>query len=205
MSVTMQANRLFFVLAGLIIISCRNYVSEEELKKYILNPENGLTIEKNIGALKMVLNYRPVDLVISRELKSRENYTKEDVAELKNHYNKYSYFILTMSDNNREILTKTLSDNNLFAQSINNLAFGLDAEVRMITSEKDTVPVSDFVYPRMYGTTDNTQLMIVFPSEKIKTSDWVEIEIGDMGLGLGINKFRFESGLLLNIPEISFN
>lgn len=204
----MRKSNFLWPSIGLIVLLlsyCRFSVSEEELKKYILDPENGLIKEKTSGSQKITLQYRPADLVVVQELRSKENYTCEDVQVLRENHSKYVYFILTMSDNNSEIITRNIGDRNLFSQSVNRLSFGLQEEIRMITSAKDTVPLADFIYPRMYGTSGNTQLMLVFLSEKIKNSEWVDIEIGDLGLGLGMNKFRFESDKLKGVPELSFN
>lgn len=205
MSVTMQISKFIFIIIALAVISCERFVSEEELRKYILDPKNSLIKEIVQGTVKISLKFHPADLLIARELKSEDEISEKKIEEIRKNYEDYCYFILTMAENGEEILTKTISDQNKFIDGINMLSFNLNQEIRMLTSEKDTIPLADFVYPRMYGSTGNTQLMIVFPMEKIYKSEWVDIELGDLGLGLGINKFHFDISDLLNVPKVSFN
>lgn len=204
MSSLVKSNFVFFVL--LIIVSCsnKNFDSVQEMTKYISDEDNGLRYSKTINGVEYSLQYRPTDLVVNQELVDKKN--EKEISSLREKYSKYMYFNLSMSLNNKELLSNVVRNKAKFGQMVNNLAFEMDQKVHLFTKEKDTIKMADFVYPRMYGMTNSTSLMIVYPREEQDLDqDFLTLTIEDLGLETGEVKFKISTKAILDQPQLKFN
>ena len=102
----------------------------------------------------------------------------------------YSYFILNVSQNGGELLAHS-NGREQFSALLNKLAFGMNDYVSATTSNNDTVYVSDYVMPRIFGMAPTTDIQFAFKSEKIEKADWIDLRVKDFGLGVTTQKFRF--------------
>lgn len=193
---------LLFIL--LIVSSCsKSFDTQEEMNVYISDEDNGYHYKKNVAGVDYELQYRPTDLMVKQELEGEV--TKAKVDQLRGKYSKYLYFNLSMSMNNQELLSNVVQDKNQFGQMVNDLAFGMDQKVHLYTSEKDTLAMTDFVYPRMYGMTNATTILIVYPrDEKYLSENYLNFVIQDLGLYTGDVKFTLQTKPLKNEPRLDF-
>lgn len=192
-------NILLIILTFFLALGCSNktFNNETELLDYIKDETNGYTQHKNINGVDYTLMYRPTDLLVKQELGDVVNNRSLSEAEVKRikalreKYNKYMYFNLSMSQNNQELLSTAPKNRNEFGAMVNQLAFGMNEKVHLYTPSKDTLDMADFIYPRMYGMSQATTIMFVYPREdKILQDDYVNFTIEDLGLYTGEVKFK---------------
>lgn len=194
--------QLLFIL--LVISSCsKSFDTVKEMDDYIREEDNGYNYMKTVEGVDYVLQYRPTDLLVQQEIGDKTNQTQID--KLRQKYQKYLYFNLSMSKNNQELLNSVARDKARFGQMVNDLAFGMEEKVHLYTPKKDTLEMTDFIYPRMYGMSNATSIMIVYPrDEKYMNHDYLNFTIGDLGFGTGEIKFKLSTTALQDEPQLRF-
>ncbi|MCL9807660.1 hypothetical protein NAT51_19210 [Flavobacterium amniphilum] len=197
-------NSILLFLCVLFISSCgKSFDSQEEMTAFITDEDNGYQYKKTVNGVDYTLQYRPTDLLVKQELSDK--YTDKQVEDLRKQYGKYIYFNLSMSKNNQELLNGLARDKERFGQMVNDLAFGMEEKVHLFTPKKDTLAMADFIYPRMYGMTDATTLMIVYPrDEKFMQEEYLNFTIEDLGLDTGEIKFKVKTSELKDEPQLRF-
>jgi hypothetical protein len=199
----MVKNSLLLLLLTIISSCSKTFDTPEEITAYITDEDHGYNYKKTVNGVDYVLQYRPTDLLVKQELS--EKYTTTEVEKLRAKYSKYLYFNLSMSKNNQELLNGLARDKQKFGQMVNDLAFGMDEKVHLYTPEKDTLAIADFIYPRMYGMTNATVIMLVYPRDKkYMDNDYLNFTIEDLGLDTGEIKFKLNAKVLQQEPHLSF-
>ena len=193
------------LLAAISLVACKpTTLSEQELTTYIQDVENGLINKQQRKGIDLTVNYRPTDLLVAQELRAKPQQSPALIDSLKTKYKDYSYFVLNLSKENKEVL-KQMGDFSNFSNTLQTLSFDMGNHVNLTTSERDTIPVADFIYPRLYGASHSTSLLFVFNNEKIKKEvDWVQFNLKEIGLGTGATRFRFQTEDIQQIPALSF-
>jgi hypothetical protein len=199
----MARNSLLLLLL-IFISSCgHTFETPEEMTAFIADEDNDYQYKKKVNDVDYVLQYRPTDLLVKQELP--EKYNPQQVEALRAKYSKYLYFNLSMSKNNQELLNGMARDKQKFGQMVNDLAFGMDEKVHLYTPEKDTLEMADFIYPRMYGMTNATVIMLVYPrDDKFMKKDYLNFTIEDLGLDTGELRFKLKTQALQNEPQLQF-
>ena len=178
------------------------FVSESELKAYLLDEGNGVkkSVEANSGAL--TITFRPADLLISQEIVLP--YDSAVLEKLRLKYSGHYYFILSLSRNGREALTTGTIPAGEFGDLLQTVSFRMREFVNMTTNQRDTIPLADYVYNRTFGAGSSTDLLIVFDKEQAKGKEWLQINLGEFGMGLGRQSLRFDVNDLEQVPKIDF-
>jgi hypothetical protein len=178
------------------------HLSEDQLKQYILEPDNELVKEAVVEDYKIRVAYRPTDLLIAQELG-----TSQDIARINALRTKYSnqyYFILSLSKNDREAIQAGIMPQAQFSELLQTISFRMGAYVTMTTAARDTIPLTDYAYNRTFGMGSSNDILLVFKKEKM-TGDWLQINLAEFGLGVGRQSLRFMRKKLDNVPKIDFN
>jgi hypothetical protein len=200
----MERNSLFALFLLLFISSCtKTFDTQEEMNDYIQDEDNGYNYKKNVSGVDYILQYRPTDLLVKQELGDKTD--ANQIQKLRQKYSKYMYFNLSMSKNNQELLNGVARDKAKFGQMVNELAFGMEENVHLYTPEKDTLAMADFIYPRMYGMSNATSIMIVYPRDlKYMSQNYLNFVIEDLGLDTGDIKFKLNTKALQKEPQLQF-
>lgn len=200
----MIKNKLLPFILLLFISSCsKTFDTQEEMNDYIQNEDNGYHYKKTVANVDYVLQYRPTDLLVKQELGDDTNPAK--VEKFRKHYGQYMYFNLSMSKNNQELLNGVAQDKAKFGQMVNELAFGMEEKLHLYSPTKDTLTLADFIYPRMYGMSNSTSIMIVYPRDtKYINQEYLNFVIEDLGLETGDIKFKLDTKALKKEPKLSF-
>jgi len=193
------------IVLCLLNIGCAKttFSSETDLLKYIKVPENGYTQSKTINGILYQLTLRPTDMLVKQELGNKKT-TDSIVKVIREKYHKYLYFNLSMSQNKQELLNAKAGNRNEFGAMVNQLAFGMNEKVHLYTQSKDTLALADFIYPRMYGMSNATTLMFVYPRDKKITQETLNFTIEDLGFYTGEVKFKLDPTKFHNEPQLSF-
>ncbi len=200
------AGSLVLLLSLVCLISCKQntFDSEKELWTYLKEEKNGFQQHKTVNGIDFTLTYRPTDLLVKQEL--GEAVTGEAIDSLRTKYRQFLYFNLSMSQNNKELLSTVAGSRAQFGAMVNQFAFGMGDKVHLFTREKDTIPLLDYVYPRMYGMSNSTSMLFVYPrDEKITGSEYINITVEDIGLGTGDITFKIPVKTIKREPKLNFN
>ena len=91
--------------------------TESELWSYVRDVKHGYSHEKIIGNVVYTLTYRPTDILVNQQLTSNDN--KEEIEKLRNKYQDYIYFNLSISANNQELLNSMTFNRTAFGSMVN--------------------------------------------------------------------------------------
>lgn len=196
---------ILFIL--LIIFSACNqntFDSKEELLSYLTDPDNGFSYKRKINSLDMVLTYRPTDLTIYSQ--ASQSISLSQIDSLRREYGKNIYFSLSLSIDNREILTSLSSRSLEYNEVTNELLFGIGDKVHLFNNQSDTIELLGHVMPRVYGKGKSNNVMLIFPrDEEFINSEQVFLSVEEFGLKTGEVKFRINSNVLRNEPNLIFS
>lgn len=187
-----------------VLCSCSNnsFNDKELLTIFLQDKDNGYSSYKSVNEVDFNVIYRPTDLLVEQEL--GENYTVRDIESLRKKYKNHIYFNISISKNNQEILSSLTNDRNSYGEMVNELAFGMEDKLNLITETRDTISMTDFIYPRLYGLGQTTTILIVYPREEVlREGDSFKIVVKDMGLGTGDVGFRFKTNLIEKDPQLN--
>ncbi|MFY0482513.1 hypothetical protein ACI6PS_07890 [Flavobacterium sp. PLA-1-15] len=200
----MIKNKLFLVVFLALLCSCQNsFETVEEMTAYLEEEDNGYRYSKMVNGVDYVLQYKPTDLMVLQEV--GDTLAEDKIEKLRQKYGRYLYFTLSMSKNNKELLSGVVHDKQRFGSMVQDLAFEMDQKIHLVSSQKDTLSMVDFVYPRMYGMTNSTTIMVVYPrDEKHLGEQYLNFSIQDLGLNTGEVKFKVATQSLRNQPTLRF-
>lgn len=198
-----RAGILLFIASALFSCSSKKFDSKEALWTYLKEKENGYLQQKNINGYDFSLLYKPTDLLVAQELE--EDASKERLNALLEKYKKQLYFTLSMSRNGKELLSTTPKNRQEFGAMVNQLAFGMRDKVHLFTQKKDTLAMLDYNYPRMYGMSQATTILFVFPRmDKYLREEVLNFTIQDLGNYTGEVKFKIQTDKIKKEPELKF-
>ena len=164
-------------------------MTKQELIDYINKPENGLVQEKTILGITTRVSYKPGQIYALQEIEASDSITKEERTEKLEQYSNQVYFILSYSQNGKELLSNA-SDRQWFSKMVNQLAFNMHENVLLTSSESDTLQLLDYHYPRMYGMAKSSNIMLAFKAQN-KDCDYLKLKVKDIGLATGDLSFKF--------------
>ena len=176
----------------------------EDMWVHLRDSENGYQMDRTVNGVEYSLTYKPTDLLVAQEL--GQDHSKDKVAELREKYGRYLYFNLSMGTNGHELLNQKAGDRAGFGAMVNQLAFGMDQKLNLITQELDTVPLLDYIYPRMYGMGRSTDMLLVFERDPhyLEQEGYLKLTIGDLGLGTGEVALKIDSEKIKDEPKLKF-
>ena len=196
----------FLTLAmALFLFSCnsKSFDTKQELLDYLKDEENGYLQKKNVNGVDFSLMYRPTDLLVEQELTG--NISKELVDSLRKKYEKYIYFNLSISKNNKALLSTIPDNRDDFAVLVNQLSFRMRDKVFLVTNSKDTIELVDYVYPRMFGLSKTTSLMFVYKRDELKVKNgYLNFIVKDLNLFTGDIKFKVPAKKINKKLTLSF-
>lgn len=189
-------------LLAILGVSCvdRTFETEEALWSYLKDEDNGYLQTKAVNGVVYSLLYKPTDLIVSQGLRGQRD--EQQIDSLRSHYKNYIYFTLSMSRNNQELLNGVVGDRNRFGAMVSDLAFGMSEKVHLFTEKRDTISMLDYVYPRMYGMSRNTSMLLVYPREEIEKAEEINLVIEDLGFGTGEVTLSQEVKLMTEQPNL---
>ncbi len=177
-----------------------DFLPQDELQQYILEPSNGLCVEKKVGNIRVKVSYRPTDLMILQELRYDEEEKKFDKYYEK--YDEYLYFVCQLIINGRDALYGSSPDQATFSDRLQTLSFRMDQFTHILTNQRDTIPLADFYYARNFGLSKSSDLLLVFNREKLEGADSFRLHLKEFGFGTGNLSFPFEWKAIQNTPHL---
>lgn len=193
------------IITSLLLViqsSCsRKVKTVKDLQEYIQNPKHGLMQEKDVNGINIKLTYKPGILFASQEINIYDTLNRNEKEEIIERYNNHLYFILSLSQGNKEILSK-YNNQQWFSQMVNQLAFGMGDKASLVTGMGDTLHLLDFHYPRMYGMAPSTDIMMAFEKPDLHKTKELKFKMKDIGLGTGDVKFKIKTKDIRKTPKL---
>ncbi|WP_299181213.1 lipoprotein [uncultured Aquimarina sp.] len=193
------------LVTALLLSSCSNksFDSKEDLWNYLNNPENKYIHTKTVNGVNFSIVYKPTDLLVDQELSGQVSAKKID--SLRSKYDQYLYFNLSMAKNNQELLSNVAGNKQQFGAMVNQLAFGMEQKIHFYTPQKDTIAMADYIYPRMYGMSGATTILLVYPKETMVTNaEHMTLSIEDLGFYTGEVKFKIPTKIFKDELKLTF-
>ncbi len=182
---------VFVYIISLCSCSSEIFENEQDLWTYLKETENGYLQQKKINRYDFSLLSMPTDLLVIQEL--GEDRSKVKIKKLRDKYKKYMYFTLSISRDSKELLSAAPKTRQEFGEMVNQLAFGMKEKVHLFTQKKDTLTMLDYNYPRMYGMSQSTSILFVYPREKKYLKEGVlNFTIQDIGTYTGEVRFKID-------------
>ena len=198
---------LFVCFLGLFIFltSCKQkavFNSKSEMINYLKDPDNNHLWGKKVKGIAFELQHRPTDLMVALE---NPNPTKGQMDSLRSKYQKSVYFTLSISTQNKDLLSQVALDKKRFSGLVQDLAFGMSDKATLYSSDFDTIKFIGSDFSRLYGMgKSNTVLMAFEKDPNALKSPYLFFSIKDLGLSLGDVRFKIPTESLINQPEIAF-
>lgn len=191
-----------FILLTLIFYRCNpDSISEDELKKYITNPSNGLIKKIDKGDIVLEMLYKPDDLILLQELDDIQDHDERLLAIAK--YDSLDYFILTIAKQGQEIESSYVNSGQ-FVEVINYLGGGISEDISLLIGDESNKVLS-VAYVGSFGMANKTQVMCVFNSFLLSKHGKASIHFDDSILGTGLNIFEFSIDQIKKTPRLKLN
>ncbi|MDZ4147271.1 MAG: hypothetical protein U1C58_03215 [Flavobacteriaceae bacterium] len=195
--------RISLITFIFLICSCtdKKFNEKDAFLAYLVDKENGYLQKKEINGIAFTLMYKPTDLMTMQELDSSVSF-----KDIRTRYDDYIYFLLSMSRNNSELLNSTVGNSDDFGRLVNKLSFEVDSYVHLFTEDRDTLMIADFIYPRLFGMSNSTSILLVYPRDKglLAKSDFLNLTVQDIGFFTGEVRFKISTKLINNEPKLNF-
>jgi hypothetical protein len=191
---------ILFIFLLITNFSCHKKVTKEELMKYINNPKHGLMKEKQINGVTYKLIYKAPELLALQESEGNQKLTKK-LDSLISKYNKNLYVIFSITKDNDDILNST-NDFKNFGTMVDFLSFGMGNNMIITTSKNDTLPIFQFVYPRLYDMANSSDLLFCLKKPSLDSIEWIKFRFKDFGLATGDFICYFKAQDIQSVPQL---
>ena len=179
----------FFIVCNLLLLNCKNTVSEKNLDKYILDSQNGLIKEQENNGIKISMVFRPEKLV-----------SFKPESKLVNTSN--LYFLLRISANGQNILNINDSKRRLDLQQ--KLSLEINDYIKVQNSKMQIQELEGFNYSQTSEMTPFTDILLVINKKKInyEKTEYVNFIMKELGLGIGNIELKFKKNDIEIIQNI---
>ena len=171
-------------------------LDEVGLRAFVQDEENGLKQLKTDGVFKVTATYRPSDLIAKQQMNGDQAAEFDSLA---NVYSRYTYFVVDITKNGKDLETALASEGSDVSSRINYLSSQFSEKFHVAVGNK-LVPVTEFIYARSYGIT-GSQFLIAF--ENIPMTDF-QLLINGRELGFNELTFDFEKDYIKRLPRLQF-
>jgi len=186
-----------------LITSCSksDFINDEDYLDYLKSSKE---INKVIGKneLKVTISYRPTEYVIIKTIGKRHR-TKKEIDSLSNKFSKYLYFILSISDRDREFLDQNLEGYEVYSQRLNLLAFNFNDVINIRTDKGEDVEIESFQLLRTFGISSNTEVIFCTSSFENQSVSNLNIVINNLDERLNGQVIEFKLNELIKIKKYS--
>lgn len=141
-------------------------LSLDEYMRWVEDKENGLKVEKKIGEMTYMAQYKPYDYLSVLELKNETIDDKRLKEKIKNYEGmQYFTFRITAEDQQQELLRKNIASDQEYYSRIEYFSFNMQKDFKLIDG-KDTLDCELYHYERVYGLAPYATFVLGFPLTK---------------------------------------
>jgi len=195
-------------LIALLLNSCEsklNFSDEDHLRAFLVEEDNGLIKTRQHMGYRFEVSYVPPDMLVNLDVKSLHN-KNPDIDSLRKKYSRHYYFQLSMTRNGDAIDRNLQGGISQYRVLKNKLIYGLYDQIFMSTKNSDSIGITDYIYPRLYGLNHSTNILFFFNKEEVLADDKIlVVNLKDVGINNRKLKFQFNLEKIQRNMEIDFN
>jgi hypothetical protein len=189
----------------LLLFGCHSrhrLLGKRDLLKYVNDPGHGLVRKTTVEGVDVGLSFEPSSLLVAQELIAAGKRDTSLLSALEKKYSTNYYFLLKFSRNNRELI-RQLGSFSRYSDMVQVLSFQMQQFINL-TTDRDTVAMSDYAFEQTYGMSDANTLLLAFPKDKTGNSDRLDVNLAECGFGIGSLRFNFNKGDLEKTPGLDY-
>ena len=171
----------------------------EQQVAFIQRPEHGLHKKQECEVNTVELSYKPTQQLVMQEMGTTVDPVLCD--SLKRNYDKYMYFIMTVTPAAGHKLYEPLESMQQYYDLVQTLAFRMNEYVSAKVGDKRVYSKATY-FDQLYGITNSLSCMIVFDRAELQEETSFSISIKEFGLRTGICAFEFSNDDINNCPII---
>lgn len=166
---------------------------------YINDPDNGLQKTEQTGKVKVVLTYKPWQLMAGKQPGAKNKTVNKRPA----YFDNKLFFVLSLSANNKELLRQLPF--NQYSKMVQVLAFKIAEFVDITPDEGKPVQPLECIFQQTYGMGIANNLLIVFNKSALLDANNLTVQLKEFGLNLGNLTFTLETKNIKKIQNIAIN
>ncbi len=190
----------FFVIICLFcaqLFSCgQRSLSSKEYLEWVENEKNGLLQKNIVNGFQFYLQYEPLEYIVVKESQKNE-ISKEYLEKRKKELEGYTYFTLTILNNNNQSPFKTDS-----ADIAGYHEMSMQQDFSFVCSSMDTLPCTFYLFENHGGISPDKILLGFENNSNLITNGFTLIYNAKI-LKLGSIRFSYSKEDLQQIPELN--
>ena len=192
---------------GVLIVSsaCSGPLDSVQYRAYLADPTHGLTQTQESNGVHVTCTYRPVDLLIAQDLTGMPASGRSASDSLRQAYAGKTYCSLALAKDSAAIENQFAANPTAFTQTLSYLNTCIAADVFLVTTPHDSVPALASMYPRQYGNTQSSTVLLIFDTRRLNLAQGFHISFHSSALQLSSLRFSFPATTLASIPELKFH
>lgn len=190
---------------GLLTAACSASAADPaQYRAYLADPAHGLTHTQTVNSVTVTCTYRPTDLLVAQEVEAAANtVSAPQLDSLRRSYAGKTYCVLALAKDSVAIENQFATNATAFAHTLAYLNTGIAADVFLVTSPRDSVPALASMYPRQYGTTGRSTVLLIFDTHKMRPQQGFHLTFRGTAFGLGTLRFPFTAASLAAVPALT--
>jgi hypothetical protein len=199
-----QAASLMETITG----SAPSTLPVNDYMNWVEDKNNGLLIEKNIGAITFSALYKPYSYLAVLELR-KDSINEKKLKEKEKEYEGLQYFTfkIAANDQQQELLRVNAGSESDYYSRLEYFSFEMQHDFKLIEG-RDTLDCALYHFERVYGLAPYATVVLGFPFAKggqQKTYQNKTISYTDKIFGAGKVNMTFKGEKLNKIPELKVN
>lgn len=174
-----------------------NNTTKDEIISFINDEDNGLKKQVEVEGVIYTVTYKPYDLIMARSVGANSN-----IDSLKGNYEHAFYFNLDISFDSLDVFGHMNGD---FRRMLKTVSFELQDYIFLTNNDGKEFYLKDFIFPRCYGSTNKTSLLLCFQEDNLNDHNDLTICCTDFINGsLEKLKFNFKGSDIVKIPKLKY-
>ncbi len=200
--------KTYLLIAGIFCLLClacssrHRLLGKRDLEKYISDPAHGLIQKTTVEEADVSVDFEPSSMLAANEFTAGSRRDSVTLHGLQAKYSPNYYFLVKFSKNHKELIRQLPSFSD-YSEMVQVLSFRMQQYINL-TTDRDTLQMSDYTYEQTYGMGNANMLLIAFPKKGISGADRLDINLAECGFGLGSLKFSFRKSDLDKVPELDY-
>lgn len=200
-----RATAAYLLLITLLQLlpGCQRTMSKTELLNYLNDPENRLMQADSASGFTYTVYFKPSDLIAAQYLAKRDSTIRVD--SLRKAHKDYLYFNLCVSWSGKDLFSQQIPGTD-FNGLQKRVSFGMEEFINLSDEHNHTYKLVDYSYPRLYGMTNSTNILLVFKNDAPEAASRYDLTVKDFVTEvLDPFLFTFQKTDIIKAPELNFD
>jgi hypothetical protein len=165
-----------------------------------MDRKNGLIKTIVNGNISATLFYRPADLIMGQEIKSKGLNNSSNEIDTK--YQDYAYFILRLSRDSEDYLSEFARTQELYPEAVSYFSESIKNDL-LLSFDKTKIAPEVVALIQSFGISDYTDIMIAFRTLGLQEQENFKITLSDSEFVPGFYEFTFRAKEIRCVPLLN--